>query len=79
MARLRKAHTEHPFYGVARLAIHLGWSEMKTRRIRNLTNIVVPTASKNTATGEDHRRYRQLRTSLGGTPASKTKPGRRMV
>lgn len=29
-----------------RLAIHLGWSEDKTRRVRNLTSIVVPTASK---------------------------------
>ena len=39
-------HAEHPFYGVARLAIHLGWSESKTRRIRNLAGVVIPTASK---------------------------------
>ncbi len=39
-------HAEHPFYGVERLAVHLGWSEAKTRRIRNLAGIVVPTASK---------------------------------
>lgn len=45
-AALRAAHAEHPFYGVTRLAIHLGWSEMKTRRIRNLVGIVIPTASK---------------------------------
>lgn len=44
--QLLQAHIEHPFYGVARLAIHLGWSEMKTRRIRNLSGFVVPTASK---------------------------------
>jgi transposase InsO family protein len=44
--QLLQAHIEHPFYGVARLAIHLGWSEMKTRRIRNFTGIVIPTASK---------------------------------
>lgn len=43
---LRAVHAEHPFYGVARLAIHLGWSEVKTRRIRNLAGIVIPTASK---------------------------------
>ena len=29
-----------------RLALHLGWSEAKTRRIRNLAGIVIPTASK---------------------------------
>ena len=46
IAALRAAHTEHPFYGVARLAIHLGWSAAKTRRIRNLAGVVVPTASK---------------------------------
>lgn len=46
MTALRAAHAEHPFYGVARLAIHLGWSEVKTRRIRCLAGVVVPTASK---------------------------------
>ena len=46
MAALRAAHAEHPFYGVTRLAIHLGWSEAKTRRIRTLAGVVVPTASK---------------------------------
>lgn len=46
VAALRAAHAEHPFYGVARLAIHLGWSEVKTRRIRTLAGIVIPTASR---------------------------------
>lgn len=46
IAVLRTAHTEHPFYGVERLAIHLGWNQKKVRRIRNLAGIVVPTASK---------------------------------
>lgn len=46
MAALRAVHAEHPFYGVARLAIHLGWSEVKTRRIRTLAGVVIPTASK---------------------------------
>lgn len=46
IAALYVAHAEHPFYGVARLAIHLHWSETKTRRIRNLSGVVVPTASK---------------------------------
>lgn len=44
--QLTAAHEEHPFYGVRRLAIHLGWSEKKTRRIRNLAGIVIPTVSK---------------------------------
>jgi transposase InsO family protein len=43
---LRQAHIDHPWYGVARLAIHLGWSEEKTRRIRNAAGIVIPRASK---------------------------------
>lgn len=46
VAALRAVHAEHPFYGVPRLAIHLGWSEAKTRRIRNLADIVVPTPNK---------------------------------
>lgn len=44
--QLEAAHAEHPFYGVPRLAIHLGWSEKKARRIRNKAGIVVPTASR---------------------------------
>lgn len=43
---LRQAHTEHAWYGVGRLAIELGWSEEKTRRIRNLAGIVIPRATK---------------------------------
>jgi putative transposase len=46
VALLVAAHAEHPFYGVERLALHLHWSEDKTRRIRNLAGIVIPTASK---------------------------------
>lgn len=46
------ANTEHPFYGVRRLALHLNWSEKKTRRIRNLAGLVIPRASKK-------RRYRK--------------------
>ncbi len=46
IAALTAAHQAHPFYGVERLAIHLGWSEVRTRRIRNLAGVVVPTASK---------------------------------
>ncbi len=41
VALLREAHTEHPFYGVERLAIHLDWSEVKTRRIRNLAGVTI--------------------------------------
>lgn len=39
-------HEAHPFYGVERLAIHLGWSQDKTRRIRNLAEIHIPRAGK---------------------------------
>lgn len=46
------ANTEHPFYGVRRLALHLNWSEKKTRRIRNLAGVVIPRVSKK-------RRYRK--------------------
>ncbi|MCB9839482.1 transposase family protein [Candidatus Nomurabacteria bacterium] len=36
----------HRFYGVVRLALHLSWSKNKTRRIRNLAGIKIPTPSK---------------------------------
>lgn len=45
-AELRAVHADHPFYGVARLTLHLGWGENKTRRIRTIAEVVVPTASK---------------------------------
>ena len=37
--KLMTAHIKNPRYGVRRLAIELGWSEDKTRRIRNLAGI----------------------------------------
>ena len=46
MAELKAAHAQHPFYGVRRLAIHLGWSQKKTRRIRTVAGVTVPTASR---------------------------------
>lgn len=46
VAVLLVAHAEHPFYGVRRLALHLGWSQKKTRRVRTLAGVVVPTLSK---------------------------------
>lgn len=36
---LKLAHFRHPLYGVRRLALQLGWSENKTRRIRKLANV----------------------------------------
>lgn len=36
---LRTAHDRHPLYGVRRLALHLGWSANKTRRIRRLARV----------------------------------------
>jgi transposase InsO family protein len=44
--QLQAVHEQHPFYGVRRLAIHLGWSENKTRRIRKLAGVNIPRASK---------------------------------
>lgn len=43
---MQQVHAAHPFYGVARFAIHFGWSEDKARRIRNLAGIQVPRAGK---------------------------------
>lgn len=40
------AHEEHPFYGVRRLALHLGWSQKKARRIRTLAGITIPVPGK---------------------------------
>lgn len=39
IGKLRMVHAKNPRYGVRRLAIELGWSEDKTRRIRNLANV----------------------------------------
>jgi putative transposase len=39
VAQLQATHEQHPFYGVRRLALHLGWSENKTRRIRTLAGV----------------------------------------
>lgn len=52
---LRAAHVDHPWYGVARLALHLGWSQEKTRRIRNRAGIVIPRANKKHKTGKQIR------------------------
>ena len=37
--QLKAAHTANPFYGVRRLAIDLGWSQNKARRIRRLAGV----------------------------------------
>lgn len=46
IAELRLAHEQHPFYGVYRLALHLGWNVKKARRIRTLAGVVVPHPTK---------------------------------
>ena len=51
------------FYGVRRLALHLDWSINRTRRIRNLGGVVVPTASK-------RRRYRPEQPAQTKAPAN---------
>ncbi len=52
---LRSAHDQHPLYGVRRLALYLGWSENRTRRIRRLAQVDVVRPRK---------KYR----SYGGSP-----------
>jgi transposase InsO family protein len=36
---LKAAHDKHPLYGVRRLAVYLGWSDNKARRIRQLAGV----------------------------------------
>jgi transposase InsO family protein len=46
VAAILAAHQEHPFYGVRRLALHLGWSQVKVRRIRTLAGITIAIPGK---------------------------------
>lgn len=46
IAELRAVHKGNPYYGVARFAINLHWSEKKARRIRNLAGIVAAHRTK---------------------------------
>ncbi len=46
ISQLLEVHTEHPLYGVRRLALHLHWSENKARRIRTLAGICIARPSK---------------------------------
>lgn len=48
---LTAVHEAHPFYGVRRLRLALGWNAKKTRRIRTLAKVVIPRASKKRRTG----------------------------
>lgn len=41
----------HPFYGVDRLSMHLGWNKKKTRRVRTLAGVVIPTPAKKRSKG----------------------------
>jgi len=52
---LLQAHEQHPFYGTRRLALHLGLSRKRARRIRNLAGIAIDQPARK-------RRYR------GGKP-----------
>lgn len=52
IAELQAVHDDNPYYGVERLAIALGWSEAKARRIRNLAGIHIPRPSKKRRTGK---------------------------
>lgn len=52
VATLRQAHFEHPFYGTRRLALHLGWSRKKARRIRTLAGVVIDPPCKKRRAGK---------------------------
>ena len=49
---LRRVHLLNPYYGVARFAIALSWSEEKARRIRNLAGIEAAKRSKKRHSGK---------------------------
>jgi transposase InsO family protein len=46
IAQLKAVHEANPYYGVARFAIELNWTEKKARRIRNLANITAAKRAK---------------------------------
>lgn len=46
IARLKAVHRANPYYGVARFAIELNWTEKKARRIRNLADITTAKRTK---------------------------------
>lgn len=46
VAELKAVNEANPYYGVTRLAIELGWTEKKARRIRNLSGVVAAKRSK---------------------------------
>lgn len=39
VAALQAVHKDNPYYGVARFAMALGWTEKKARRIRNVAGV----------------------------------------
>ncbi len=61
VATLERAHFVHPFYGTRRLALHLGWSRKKARRIRNLAGVVIDPPAKS-------RRYKGSRADISAPP-----------
>ncbi|MGH3849325.1 MAG: IS3 family transposase, partial [Pseudonocardiaceae bacterium] len=46
ITQLLAVHEEHQYYGVRRLAWHLGWNPKKARRIRTLAGVIIPRATK---------------------------------
>lgn len=46
MTQLTTVHEANPYYGVARFAIELNWTEKKARRIRNLAGITAAKRAK---------------------------------
>ena len=46
ITQLKAVHRANPYYGVARFAVELNWTEKKARRIRNLSGVTVAKRSK---------------------------------
>jgi transposase InsO family protein len=46
IAKLQSVHKDNPYYGVARFAIALSWTEKKARRIRNLADVAAAKRTK---------------------------------
>jgi len=62
VAELLAVHGEHPLYGTRRLALHLGWSRNKARRIRDLAGVTIERPRKR------RRGYKSARPEISTPP-----------
>lgn len=73
---LKEAHESHPYYGVCRLSLELGWSEKKTRRIRTLAEVVVLRPTKKHRRGRTNPAEIMAPTNALSMYATPKNPGR---